>query len=347
MKLPGSPRTTLNGCLAWNEVTVLATIAGFDLVKEELQLVEARLHDVPLRSEADLELVSEAIGHLLDAGGKRIRPMLTLLTGRLYPCDPDKIISMAAAVEMLHTATLVHDDVVEGSLLRRGSPTLNARWSPGATILTGDYLFARAADLAAQTDHVRVMQIFARTLMTIVSGELRQLFGEATRRQTREDYFKRIYAKTASMFELATEAAGVLIGADEGEILALRQYGHDLGIAFQIMDDVLDFIGDASQVGKPVANDLRQGIVTLPVIDYLDAHPLDRRVDDLLNNGEHADAIVLPIVADVRASGAVDRAVNEARGYVRLAQQALLKLPDNIARQSMLAVADYVVARNY
>jgi geranylgeranyl pyrophosphate synthase len=326
---------------------VLATIAVFDLVKDDLQRVETRLHDVPLRSDSDLELVTEAIGHLLDAGGKRIRPALTLLTGRLYPSDSDKIISMAAAVEMLHTATLVHDDVVDGSMLRRGSPTLNAHWSPGATILTGDYMFARAADLAAQTGNVRVMQIFARTLMTIVSGELRQLFGDATHRQTREDYFKRLYAKTASMFELATEAAGVLIGATEDEIAALRQYGHDLGIAFQIMDDVLDFIGDASQVGKPVANDLRQGIVTLPVIDYLDAHPRDRRVDELLRSGQHGDELVLPIVGDVRASGAVDRAVAAAHDYVRTAQQRLRQLPDSEARRCMLAVADYVVARDY
>jgi geranylgeranyl pyrophosphate synthase len=326
---------------------VQATIAVFDLVKDDLQRVETRLHDVPLRSDADLGLVTEAIGHLLDAGGKRIRPALTLLTGRLYPADSDRIISMAAAVEMLHTATLVHDDVVDGSMLRRGSPTLNAHWSPGATILTGDYMFARAADLAAQTDHVRVMQIFARTLMTIVSGELRQLFGDATRRQTREDYFQRVYAKTASMFELATEAAGVLIGAAEHEILALRQFGRDLGIAFQIMDDVLDFTGDASQVGKPVASDLRQGIVTLPVIDYLDAQPHDKRVDALLHNGQQSDEVVLPIVADVRASGAIDRAVSEARDYVRSAQQTLLKLPDGEARQSMLTVADYVVARSY
>ena len=326
---------------------MIATIAIFDLVKDDLRRVETRLHDVPLQSDPDLELVTEAIGHLLDAGGKRIRPALTLLTGRLYPCDPDKIVSMAAAVEMLHTATLVHDDVVDGSLLRRGSPTLNAHWSPGATILTGDYMFARAADLAAQTGNVRVMQVFARTLMAIVSGELRQLFGDATRRQTREDYFKRIYAKTASLFELATEAAGVLIGAAENEILALRQYGHDLGIAFQIMDDVLDFSGDESQVGKPVANDLRQGIVTLPVIDYLDAHPRDKRVDELLRSGQHGDELVLPIVGDVQASGAVDRAVGAARDYVRTAQQRLLQLPDSEARQSMLAVADYVVARDY
>lgn len=326
---------------------MLATIAVFDLVKDDLQRVETRLHDIPLRTEADFELVTEAIGHVLDAGGKRIRPALTLLTGLLYPSDPNKIISLAAAVEMLHTATLVHDDVVDGALLRRGSPTLNARWSPGATILTGDYMFARAADLAAQTGHVRVMQIFARSLMTIVSGELRQLFGDATFRQTREDYFKRIYAKTASMFELATEAAGVLIGATESEILDLRHFGHDLGIAFQIMDDVLDFSGDASQVGKPVGNDLRQGIVTLPVIDYLDRHPGDKRVDDLLRHDYHDNDAVLSIVADVRASGAIDRAIDEARNYVRGSQGALLKLPDNEARQAMLSVADYVVARNY
>lgn len=326
---------------------MLATIAVFDLVRDELQLVEERLHDIPLRLDADFELVTEAIGHLLDAGGKRIRPALTLLTGRLYPSRLDRIVSLAAAVEMLHTATLVHDDVVDGSLLRRGSPTLNARWSPGATILTGDYMFARAADLAAQTDSVRTMQIFARTLMTIVSGELRQLFGDAAFRQTRDDYFKRIYAKTASMFELATEAAGVLIGAAEDEIRALRQFGHDLGIAFQIMDDVLDFSSDASQVGKPVASDLRQGIVTLPVIDYLDLHPHDKRVDALLSDDYRTDEMVLPLVADVRASGAVDRAVAEARSYVQRSQTALLALPDNEARQSMFAVADYVVERSY
>src|SRR5512143_2509210 len=323
------------------------TLAVLDPIKDDLGRVEAKLRETPQIQDVEFDLVSEAIGHLLGSGGKRIRPSLALLAGRLYPADLQKIVSLAAAVEMLHTATLVHDDVVDGSLLRRGSPTLNARWSPGATILTGDYVFALAADLAAQTDNVRVMRIFARTLMTIVTGELRQQFSNTQQRQTRDDYFKRIYAKTASMFELATEAAGVLIGAAEAQIAALKTFGHDLGIAFQIMDDVLDFVGDASQVGKPVANDLRQGIVTLPVIDYLAAHPDDHRVEMLLRNGRRSDEVVLPIVEAVRASGAVDQALSEARGYVRAAQQTLLKLPDNEARQSMLAVAEYVVARSY
>jgi geranylgeranyl pyrophosphate synthase len=149
------------------------------------------------------------------------------------------------------------------------------------------------------------------------------------------------------MFELATEAAGVLIGASEEQIAALKTFGHDLGIAFQIMDDVLDFIGDASQVGKPVANDLRQGIVTLPVIDYLDAHADDKRVDTLLRNGRRTDETVLPIVEAVRASGAVDQALAEAREFVKSSQAALHVLPDNDARQAMLQLADYVVARSY
>ncbi len=323
------------------------TLAMLDPIKDDLQRVETRLRETPLLEPVEFDLVSEALGHLLGSGGKRLRPSLSLLTGRLYPSNTQPIISLAAAVEMLHTATLVHDDVVDGSLLRRGSPTLNAKWSPGATILTGDYVFALAADLAAQTDNVRVMRIFARTLMTIVTGELRQQFSDVQYRQTREDYFKRIYAKTASMFELATEAAGVLIGAAEDQIAALKTFGHDLGIAFQIMDDVLDFIGDASQVGKPVANDLRQGIVTLPVIDYLAAHPDDHRVETLLRNGRRNDETVLPIVETVRASGAVDQALAEARDYVRRSQAALQILPDNEARQAMLQLADYVVARNY
>jgi geranylgeranyl pyrophosphate synthase len=323
------------------------TLTVLDLIKDDLRQVEAKLRETPQIQEVKFDLVSEAIGHLLGSGGKRIRPSLALLTGRLYPAELDKIVSLAAAVEMLHTATLVHDDVVDGSLLRRGSPTLNAKWSPGATILTGDYVFARAADLAAQTDNVRVMQIFARTLMTIVSGELRQQFSDNEQRQTREDYFKRIYAKTASMFELATEAAGVLISAREDEIKVLKDFGHDLGIAFQIMDDVLDLIGDASQVGKPVAHDLREGIVTLPVIEYLLMQPEDRRVDDMLRNGRRDDAHVLPIVESVRASGAITKAVEEARDYVRRAQSALRYLPDSEARQSMLDLSEYVVARSY
>jgi len=312
-----------------------------DSVREDLQRVEETLRPLPM---IDYEVVEEAIGHLLDSGGKRIRPTLTLLTSRLYPADADKVISLAAAVEMLHTATLVHDDVIDDSLLRRGSPTLNATWTPGATILVGDYLFARAADLAARSDNVRVMQIFARTLMTIVTGELGQLF-ESGSRVTREGYDRRIYAKTASMFELATEAAGVLIRAPEDQVGGLRDFGRDLGMAFQIVDDVLDFTGDASEVGKPVGSDLRHGIVTLPALIYLEAHPEDDRINDLLRNGRRDEHQVSYIVESIQRSNAIAVSLNTAREYARRSQRALSYLPEGDARQAMWDIAEYVITR--
>jgi geranylgeranyl pyrophosphate synthase len=312
-----------------------------DSIREDLRRVEATLRALPM---VDYAVIEEAIEQLLDSGGKRIRPTLTLLTSRLYPADIDKVISLAAAVEMLHTATLVHDDVIDGALLRRGSPTLNATWMPGATILVGDYLFSRAADLAAQTDNVRVMRIFARTLMTIVSGELGQLF-ESGNRVTREHYDRRIYAKTASMFELATEAAGVLIGAPEDQIGVLRDFGRDLGMAFQIVDDVLDFTGDASEVGKPVGSDLRHGIVTLPVLHYLEAHPDDERLNDLLRNGRRDEQQVQRVVEAIRRSGAIEAALDEAHEFARRSQRALGYLPDSDARQAMWDIVEYVITR--
>jgi len=312
-----------------------------DWIRADLQRVEETLRTLPM---VEFEVVEEAIGHLLDSGGKRIRPTLTLLASQLYPADPNRVISLAAAVEMLHTATLVHDDLIDGSLLRRGSPTLNASWTPGATILVGDYLFARAADLAAQTDNVRVMQVFARTLMTIVMGELSQLFQSGSR-VMREAYERRIYAKTASMFELATEAAGVLIEAPEDQITVLRDFGRDLGMAFQIVDDVLDFTGAPSEVGKPVGSDLSHGIVTLPTLYYLDEHPEDARIETVLKDGRRDEQQVRDLVESVCRSKAIGAALAEAREYVRRSQRALNYLPECRARQSMWDIAEYVFTR--
>ncbi|HKZ82594.1 MAG TPA: polyprenyl synthetase family protein [Anaerolineae bacterium] len=312
-----------------------------DLVQEDLQRVEGTLRVLPM---IDYEVVEEAIGHLLGSGGKRIRPTLTLLTSRLYPADLDKVVSLAAAVEMLHTATLVHDDLIDSSLMRRGSPTLNAIWTPGTTILVGDYLFARAAGLAAQTDNVRVMQIFARTLMTIVTGELGQMFDDG-RPVSREAYERRIYAKTASMFELATEAAGVLIHAPEDQIGVLRDFGRDLGMAFQIVDDVLDFTGDPVEVGKPVGSDLRRGVVTLPVLHFLENHPDDRRIADALSNGQRDERHIGDIVESIRASDSIGASLGDAREYTRRSQRALSYLPEGSARQAMWDIAEYVITR--
>ena len=312
-------------------------------IQAELQAVEARLREVALEDQHPA-LIS-ALDHLLTSGGKRVRPAVALLTAHLFEDETSQAVSLAAAIEMLHTATLVHDDLIDGSLLRRGLPTLNAQWTPGATVLTGDYLFARAAELASETGSVRVMGVFSRTLMVIVNGEINQMFvgrGEASR----QGYLRRIYAKTASLFAVAAEAASMLGGQDEATIAAMRSFGREVGMAFQIVDDILDFTGDASQLGKPVGSDLRQGLFTLPVLVYLEQHPDDRDVAALLNGRGRDPERVERVVRAVRSSGAVSQALAEAKAYVARAQACLAAMPDNLYRQSLAGLADYFVSRN-
>ncbi len=275
------------------------------------------------------------------------------MAGQFYPTETEKLVSLAASVEMLHTATLVHDDLIDGALLRRGKSTVNARWSAGATVLTGDYLFARAAAFAAETGNVRVMSIFANTLMTICSGELRQIFDrhhvphlitDDAWQEALEQYDKRIHAKTASLFAAATEAASVLGGAADAEQEALSAYGQLLGTGFQIVDDVLDFQGDQEILGKPVASDLREGIVTLPVLYYLRQHPDDDRVAAVVRDGGDEE-LVHEVVAAIREAGAVDQALDRARHFVAQSQAALSNLPEGKTRDTLHALADYTISR--
>jgi geranylgeranyl pyrophosphate synthase len=328
----------------------LKTIPLLEPLAADLERVERKMRE-PVH--ADYPQLAVVLDSLLGSGGKRMRPALALLAGSLYQVDPEKLVSLAASVEMLHTATLVHDDLIDGALLRRGNPTLNADWSTGATVLTGDYLFARAAALAAETNHVRVMAIFADTLMTICSGELRQIFdrhqvphldSEQAWEATLARYDDRIHAKTASLFAAATEAAAVLGSAPDEQAVALRDYGRFLGMGFQIMDDVLDFRGDQAVLGKPVGSDLREGIVTLPVLYYLRAFPYDEQVAAVVRDGGDDDS-VNEVVAAIRESGAVSQTIDRARRFIAQSQEALAALPEGEPRATMHALADYTIAR--
>lgn len=325
-------------------------IALLEPLAAELERVEEKLRE-PLHP--DYPALGAVLQHLMDSGGKRLRPALALLAGRVYGADVEKLVSLAASVEMLHTATLVHDDLIDGALLRRGNPTLNASWSPGATVLTGDYLFARSAVLAAETENVRVVAIFANTLTTICTGELRQVFdrhslprveSEREWEATLTRYDQRIHAKTASLFAAATEAAAVLGSAPELELKALRDYGHYLGMGFQITDDVLDFEGEEEVLGKPIGSDLREGIVTLPALYYLRAHPDDERLALAVRDGAD-DELVREVVSAVRQSGAISQAMDRARGFIVQSQAALVALPEGEPRSTMQALAEYTISR--
>ncbi len=315
---------------------ILAPIAG------ELTKVEERLRDT---ADVQYAPLAEVVRYVVGSGGKRIRPALVLLVAKFYPADFEKVVYLAAAVETLHSATLVHDDMIDRSLLRRGHPTLNTFLSDGATVLAGDYIFARAAGFAAATESVRVVQLFAQVLQTIVDGELRQLFHPTDGLPSREDYYRRIYSKTASLFTLATEAAGELIGASTSEVAAFREYGYRLGMAFQIVDDVLDFIGDEEELGKPIGSDLRQGTVTLPVYYFAERYPDHPALQNYWDGKPDRETAVQRLVHAVRESAAIDEALNEARTFAADAQAALTSLPDIPARRSLLALAEYVVER--
>jgi geranylgeranyl pyrophosphate synthase len=285
-----------------------------------------------------------ALEHLLSSGGKRIRPALGLLTAQMLGAPHDKQINLAAAVELLHTATLVHDDLIDGALLRRGNPTLNARWSHPATVLTGDFIFARAAKLAAATDHLPMMKLFAETLAVIVNGELTQLF-TARGLTSRENYFKRIYAKTASLIEMTTRTAAMISPVDGTVVESMRVFGYNLGMAFQIVDDVLDFTGEQAEVGKPVGSDLLQGLVTLPAIHYAEGHPDDPDVICLTNGCYNEYERMERLMRSVRNSSGVKESLDEAQEYIQKALQPLTEMPAGIERQALEDLATYTVTR--
>ena len=286
-----------------------------------------------------------ALKHLLSSGGKRIRPTVTLLTGGMLNGDWDKLITLAAAIEMLHTATLVHDDLIDGALLRRGMATLNSKWSPAATVLTGDYIFSRAAKLAADTDSILVMQLFAETLTIIVNGEIEQLF-TSNDMVTMEEYEKRIFAKTASMFELATAAAAILSPVDDGVVEKVKKFGYSIGIAFQIVDDILDFTGTQLTVGKPVGGDLKQGLITLPAIYYYKENPNDLIFDKIIHGQAVNNEEIANLVVSITSSEAIDQSLHDAKEFVRKGIEMLSEFPDNEEKKALINLANYIVDRD-
>lgn len=325
------------------EIGYLTTQTSFVIpVQQDIKAVEALMRAQADGRHPDL---GAALDLILSAGGKRVRPALTLLTGRMLGASSERLIILAAAIELLHTATLVHDDLIDGSLLRRGMPTLNSQWSPGATVLTGDFLFACAAKLASDTDSIPVMSLFSKTLTVIVNGEITQLFTSRCR-ASREDYYQRIYAKTASLFETSAKAAALIGSADETTIEALRAFGYNIGMAFQIVDDVLDFTGEQATLGKPVGSDLRQGLITLPAICYLETHPENELTHTILaGDCVKMEEQVSHLIDAIRTSSAIRLAMQEACEFVDRGLAELQSFPAGVERDSLQELATFFLNR--
>ncbi len=319
----------------------MSVVTFISPVTEEIKLVEEQMRSQADESHPDLRA---ALDHLMTAGGKRVRPTLGLLVGNMLGGPQDKMITLGAAVELLHTATLVHDDLIDGSLLRRGMATLNARWSPPATVLTGDFLFARAAKLAAETDSLPLMKLFSETLAVIVNGELTQMF---TSRGliNRDNYYKRIYAKTASLFEMTARAAAMVSPVNADLIETMRDFGYQIGMAFQIVDDILDFNGDQNAVGKPLGSDLLNGLVTLPAIYYAESNPEDADILSLPNGGWTNHENMTRLIENIRSSSCVKKAMLEAEQHIDRALVCINSFEPSIERDALENLAKYIVDR--
>jgi geranylgeranyl pyrophosphate synthase len=251
---------------------------------------------------------------------------------------------MAAAVEIMHTATLVHDDAIDNSPVRRGRSTVNKLWGEDEAVLLGDYLFAEAGALTATTGNLRVIKNFAATLKTISGGELNQAFNAFNLEQTRSQYFQRLAQKTASLFSMAIESGSVLSQAPEESVQILIEYGYNLGIAFQIVDDILDFIGTEEELGKPVGSDLAQGTLTLPAMLLLEHYPEDNPVKRLFKNRDERDNIKLAIEL-LQNSPIIQECYQVASDYCAKACRNLKLLPANASCQSLIELADFITCR--
>lgn len=317
---------------------MISTVSSFALVQDGLAAVERTLAET---AQPDHPLLGPMLSMVLPGSGKRLRPALALLTGRLGVYDAERLLNMATGVELLHGASLVHDDVVDESDRRRGAQTLFTRVGNALAVLVGDYLFAQSANRCVATGDVRVIGLFAQTLASMCQGQIEEASRGGTPHLTlsREGYYQTIWGKTASLFVLACEGSAIISGLTEPQVLAMRRYGDRLGLAFQVVDDILDFIGDEAQLGKPVGGDLRQGTITLPVICLREQLP-DAEFRAIFDADDTAAIVEL-----IRNSPAIERAQAEADQLLAEAREALLETPAGPARDALEALTHYVVER--
>ena len=310
----------------------------YETIQEDLGKVKDRLRSI---SQIDFPWLSEQLSYVVKESGKGIRPALTLLSGKSFNYDLAYLLPMAVSVELMHTATLVHDDAIDKAAVRRGLPTINKIWGEDIAVLMGDYLFAKAGEFVSDTQTPRVIKLFSQTLATISSGEISQFLGAFKLEPSRENYFHRIYGKTAALFSLATESGAILSQAPEESVAILKEYGDDLGIAFQIVDDILDFTSTEEAMGKPVGSDLTQGTLTLPAMLLMERYPEDNPVKRLFETGDKKNVALA--IEMVRNSPIIDECYQVASEYCDRACRNLNLLPGNTSRQALSALAEYVV----
>ncbi len=321
------------------DVEPLIRLSKADMARVDALIIARMQSDVPV-----IPLLAE---HLVAAGGKRLRPLMTVAAARAVGGPADAAVQLAAAVEFIHTATLLHDDVVDGSELRRGKVAAHLIWGAASSVLVGDFLFARAFELMVETDNMRALGVLARAAGIIAEGEVLQLTRAHDISLDRETYLKIIQAKTAELFAAAAESGALGAGADEAQVAALRDYGLALGVAFQLADDALDYGGASADLGKNAGDDFREAKVTLPLLIAMErtrdleadfwTRTIDRR-EQAEGDFERACGLIL-------ASDALTATLDEAWAWADRAKTALNALPDGEWRRALADLADFAVSR--
>ena len=311
-------------------------------VAEDMILVDDLLEST---KRVEISALKRMLDHALDGKGKRLRPALVLLAGTFGEYNLNRLVPLGAAIELLHTASLVHDDVVDGAASRRGRPTSNSLFDNALTVLLGDFMFANAAEMVTRTGSLAVTRLFALALMKMTSGELDQDAAAFDVGRDIQHYLWRVGGKTAALFANAGEGGAILAGCDQTAVDALRTYGYCIGMAFQIVDDILDFNGDEVELGKPVGGDLREGTVTLPALLFLDRFPKDNPIKRFFVAKRNREEHLQEALASIRTAGVLDDSMEMAREYVRRANDAITVLPTTDAHRSLVDIGEYVLAR--
>lgn len=316
-----------------------------ELISGDMQKINEQ---ILAQLNSDVALINQLGFYIIQSGGKRIRPMIAALAAKALDYQGEDHITCAAFIEFIHTATLLHDDVVDESTMRRGNPTANAEFGNAASVLVGDFIYTRAFQLMAQLNSLKIIKIMSDATNVIAEGEVQQLMNVADPDTTEENYMKVIYSKTARLFEVATQSAAVVALATESQELALKQYGCFLGTAFQLVDDVLDYSANASQLGKNIGDDLAEGKPTLPLLHAMrNGNPEQAElIRQTIAQGGNIEVLdqVLSIMEEQKS---LDYAMNRAREEAQKAVDAIQILPDSPYKQALISLAYLSVDRNY
>lgn len=315
----------------------------YSYLRNDLAVIEKAVNQT---IQSDNPVLREASSQLLQAGGKRIRPVFVLLGGKFGDYDLDRMKAVAVSLELIHTASLVHDDVIDEAELRRGEPTIKARWDNRIAMYTGDYIFARSLENMSALENPRAHQILANTMVELCLGEIEQIRDKYNTDQHFRTYLRRIKRKTALLIAASCRLGAIAANTKSEYEQALYQYGYYVGMSYQIIDDVLDFTASEKELGKPAGSDLLQGNITLPVLLSMKDRDFKRKLDMAFQKKEELTRDELqPLIETIQANGSIEQALDISDRYLKKAYASLAKLPANRAKQTLKGIAKYIGKR--